>query len=229
ADSPPPSRSPSKRDRLPRGLHRAAEPPWVERCQQRTATTVPVAACPGLAAYPGSVWTITTCGVSSVIVEPDCEIELETSTAMKLGRGPVGGFELLPGPVDQLAPHAGSMLGLFSKPLNAAGADPPFSVFFFDHCDPQNVTFVETAALPSPITKWPPAEVPKIRIVVVASAVLPPSSTMWILIVKKPNDVYVWLPLTVYGPLPLPATVPLVAAVASPQSIVAVKSAVVAN
>src|SRR5262249_38160279 len=81
----------------------------------------------------------------------------------------------------------------------------------------------------SPITKLPPAEVPKIRIVVVASAVLPPSSTMWILIVKKPNDVYVWLPLTVYGPLPLPATVPLVAAVASPQSIVAVKSAVVAN
>jgi hypothetical protein len=91
------------------------------------------------------------------IFEPDFETELETSTAMKAGSGPGGGGGLEPGSVDQSIPQATPLLGLDSKPLNAAGAVPPLSVFRFHYCAPQNVTFVPTAAFPSPITKLPPS------------------------------------------------------------------------
>jgi hypothetical protein len=83
--------------------------------------------------YPGSTSTTTTCGVFPPIVEPDFEIELATRTRMKAGRGGGGGSELPPGPVDQLCPQAGLLLGLLAKPLKAAGAGPPLSEVSYDH------------------------------------------------------------------------------------------------
>jgi hypothetical protein len=76
---------------------------------------------------------------------------------MDSGSGPGGGPELLPGLVDQLVPQAGDVSGVLAKPLKDAGAKPPLSVFAIHHCAPQNVTGVPTAALPSPMTKLPPA------------------------------------------------------------------------
>src|SRR6476659_4299605 len=146
------------------------------------------------------------CRVLPEIVEPDLCTELVTITAMKLGSGPAGGGGLFPGSVVQLVPQT-TVFGVSAKPLNAAGAAPPSRVFSFHHWAPQKVTAVPTAALPLPIAKFPPATAPKIRIVVVASAVLPPSSTMWTLIVKLPRLPYVWVPLTVNEPA-LPVTVP---------------------
>src|SRR6266849_6234618 len=102
---------------------------------------------------------MTMCGVLPEIVEPDWLIELETITAMYAGSGPAGGGVLLPGSVDQLTPHV-TVAGVSSKPLNSAGAAPPLRLFSFHHWAPQKVTAVPTAALLSPITKLPPAEVP---------------------------------------------------------------------
>jgi hypothetical protein len=89
------------------------------------------------------------------MVEPDCEVELETTTAMNAGNGPGGGGVLLPVSVIQLVPQDAEA-GVSSKPLNDAGAGPPLSVFSFDHWAPQKVTSVPIAAFPSPITKLPP-------------------------------------------------------------------------
>src|SRR5438445_5550721 len=89
------------------------------------------------------------------IVEPDCEIELETITPISAGSGGAGGGGLLPGAVVQLTPHAG-LAGALAKPLNAAGALPPESELTFHHCAPQKVT--EPVALWSPTTNAPPPE-----------------------------------------------------------------------
>ena len=125
------------------------------------------------------------------IVDPDFEIELETITAMKSGSGPAGGGELLPGAAVQFVPHAGAVLGSFSKPLKAAGASPPLNVFSFAHWAPQKVTWVPTAEFPSPITKLPPTDVPKIRTTQEVVAVEPPSSTIETVMVKNPVEAYV--------------------------------------
>ena len=71
---------------------------------------------------------MTMCTVLPEIVDPDIEIELDTITAMKVGSGPAGGGVLLPGSVDQVTPQAGAG-GVSSKPLNAAGAAPPLTLF----------------------------------------------------------------------------------------------------
>src|SRR6266480_1386112 len=122
------------------------------------------------------------CTVSPEIVEPDWLMELETTTAMKAGRGPGGGGVLLPGSVDHWVPHA-AVEGVSSKPLNAAGADPPLSVLSFDHCAPQKVTLVPRAALPSPITKLPPATTTKTVTLHDAVVDEPPSSLIVVVIV----------------------------------------------
>ena len=122
------------------------------------------------------------------IDEPDLCIELETITAMYDGSGPAGGGVLFPGSVDQLVPHV-TAAGVSSKPLNAAGASPAATSLSFDQRDPQKVTSWPTACSPLPITKLPPAAKAKIRIVVDASAMLPPSSTMCTLIVNLPRAV----------------------------------------
>src|ERR1051325_2630265 len=101
------------------------------------------------------MWT-----VSPWIVEPDLVIRLDTITAMNSGSGPAGGCPLLPGGAVQLVPHV-TVAGFVSKPLNEAGAPPPVRLFSDDHCAPQKVTFVPTAALLSPITKFPPLATPQ--------------------------------------------------------------------
>lgn len=72
------------------------------------------------------------CTVFPEIVEPDCEIELETITPISAGSGAAGGGELFPGAAVQLAPHAG-LAAPRAKPLNAAGALPPVSELSFHH------------------------------------------------------------------------------------------------
>src|SRR6185437_8608658 len=109
---------------------------------------------------------------------------------MNAGSGPAGGGGLLPGSVDQVAPHAGRLAGAFSKPLNAAGAEPPLRSFRFHHCAPQNVTAVPTAALPSPITNVPPAMPAKTSTRQLVVAVLPPTSAIETVIVNVPVEAY---------------------------------------
>src|SRR5438094_10455594 len=102
---------------------------------------------------------------------------------MKSGSGPAGGCGLLPGPVVQFAPQLG-VAGLSANPLKLAGAAPPLSVLSFHHCAPQNVTWVPLALLPSPIV-----HVEGVKTTTEQSpvfAMLPPSSTMWTLIVCGP-------------------------------------------
>jgi hypothetical protein len=89
---------------------------------------------------------------------------------------------------------------------------------------PQKVTELPTSAFLSPMTKLPPLTAPKMRTWLVASAVLPPSSTMCTLTVNKPLPANVCALLAVYEPL-LPAHRPEEGGELSPQSIVAVKSA----
>src|SRR6266511_1058425 len=96
------------------------------------------------------------CTVLPEIVEPDWLIELETITAISAGSGPGGGGGLLPVDVVQFVPHV-TVGGDFSKPLNEAGAVPPLRLFSFHHLAAQKVTAVQTTALLSPITKFPPA------------------------------------------------------------------------
>src|SRR6266571_2318160 len=122
------------------------------------------------------------CTVSPEIVDPDWEIELETITAMKVGREPAGGGVLLPGSVDQVVPQAAAG-GVSSKPLKEAGAEPPLRLFSFAHCAPQKVTAVPTAEFPSPITKLPLAKVAKTVTWHEVAAVEPPSSLIVVVIV----------------------------------------------
>ena len=105
----------------------------------------------------GFVFTTTTWTVFPATEGPDLPIELDTMTAMYCGTD-AGGFELLPGRVDQLLSHDGGFVVVVSaKPLKLAGAEPPLTVLVFDHCALQKVTAEPTAALPSPITNEPEA------------------------------------------------------------------------
>src|SRR5437660_1539558 len=98
--------------------------------------------------------------MSPEIVSPDLVIELATNTLM-VGGTPPGRFESLPGVLVQLPPHVGAPgLVELANPRNAAGAGPPLSKFDFAHCDPQKTTCWPTAALRSPITKFPGKNVP---------------------------------------------------------------------
>ena len=90
----------------------------------------------------------------------------------------------------QFVPQDGAVLGSFSKPLKADGASPPLNVFSFAHCALQKVTWVPTAEFPSPITKLPPTDVPKIRTTHEVVAVEPPSSTIETVMVKNPVEPY---------------------------------------
>jgi hypothetical protein len=63
---------------------------------------------------------------------------LVTITAINSGIV-AGGFELLPGWLVHVLPHAGGAK-LFSKPLNAFGPAPPLIGLFFTHCAPQKYT-----------------------------------------------------------------------------------------
>src|SRR6187549_2599973 len=105
------------------------------------------------------------CTVFPAIVGPDLATELATITAMNEGNGPAGSGGLLPGPVAQLVPQV-TVAGAVSNPLNDAGAAPPERLFSFDHCAPQKVTDVPTAAFWSPMTKLPPATTQKTNAVV---------------------------------------------------------------
>lgn len=66
-----------------------------------------------------------------VMTDPFFVIELETITGINCGIV-AGGFELPPGLVVHVLPHAGRG-ELFSKPLKALGADPPVIGFLCDH------------------------------------------------------------------------------------------------
>src|SRR6266481_9535996 len=82
----------------------------------------------------------------------------------------------------------------------------------------------------SPITKAPVA-VGKANTITwqVAVVVAPPSSLIVVVIVNAPVVEYVWLPLTVYGARPGPPLIVPEEVVASPQLMVALKSACVPN
>ena len=57
-----------------------------------------------------------------------------------------------------MPPHAGGVDDrVLAKPLKLAGPWPPLSVFCVDQVSAQKVTEAPAAALPSPITKVPPA------------------------------------------------------------------------
>src|SRR6266700_539460 len=94
-----------------------------------------------------------------------------------------GGEPLLPGSLLQLWPQRG-VAGLSTKPLKAAGAEPPLSVFAVPHWAPQKVTLpvlkpeAVMAAARSPITNEPPKAKPLTMTVLAAVADWPPSSTM---------------------------------------------------
>src|SRR5262249_24127098 len=97
---------------------------------------------------------------------PDLSTELATITAINSGSGPDGGWGLLPGRVTQAPPQP---VGLTSraKPLNAAGAVPPLSTFFFHHWAPQKRTWPD--AVWSPTTNVPPPGAnPKTSVLAVA-------------------------------------------------------------
>ena len=78
-------------------------------------------------------------------------MELDTITVMYSGIA-AGGPEVLPGSLVQVPPQV-EVSAELAKPLKLEGAEPPLSEFKFDHCAPQKVTWVPTAALLSPITK----------------------------------------------------------------------------
>jgi hypothetical protein len=83
---------------------------------------------------------VTVFGTFPEITEPDLVIELATITVI-LGATVAGGGALLPGSVLHMPPQAGGLGVITSaKPLNAAGAAPPLTLFSFDHCALQNVT-----------------------------------------------------------------------------------------
>jgi hypothetical protein len=94
-------------------------------------------------------------GMLPAIVEPDCVIELAAITVMKGGML-LGGPELLPGSLVHVPPQVGGFgLVELAKPLKLRGAAPLLSEFNRAHCAPQNVTWLPTTALRSPITKLP--------------------------------------------------------------------------
>src|SRR6266852_5659672 len=100
---------------------------------QSTATTVPVPACPGSAAYPGSVLTMTILGMLPDVMGVVMAVKLEAITAMKEGTV-AGGPELFPGSVIHVPPQAGGVVLVVSaKPLKASGAGPPLSELSFAH------------------------------------------------------------------------------------------------
>src|SRR5947208_758866 len=123
------------------------------------------------------------------ICEPDCELELVTTTAIYAGNDPAGGEALLPGSELQTRPQVG-VVGLSAKPLKLEGAGPPLRVFSVDHWAPQKLTAVPGALLASPITKAPPVETsPKIYTVQpLTVVVLPPSSVTMAEIDSGPNE-----------------------------------------
>ena len=87
------------------------------------------------------------------ITEPLLAIELDTITVMNSGIA-AGAPALLPGSLVQVPPHvAGDVLAELANPLKLDGAEPPLSELDFAHCAPQNVTWLPTIALLSPITK----------------------------------------------------------------------------
>src|SRR5712691_7514736 len=169
------------------------------------------------------MWT-----VSPEISEPSLPTELVTITAMKAGSGPSGGGVLLPGSVVQATPQLG-VVGFSAKPLKLLGAEPPLVGLSFAHCAPQKVTESPTEAFWSPMTKLPPPGAkPNPRVLHDATALLPPTSLMVVVMMNVPVVAYVCEPLTVYGPPLGPAMVPAVAKVASPQAMLAEYSAAVA-
>ena len=118
-----------------------------------------------------------------VIVEPDSVIELDTITAINEGTL-FGGPELFPGSVVHMPPRLGGcVLVEFAKPLKLDGAGPPLNEFNLAHCAPQKVTLVPRAALPSPITKLPPATTTKTVALHDAVADEPPASLIVVVIV----------------------------------------------
>src|SRR5206468_514377 len=123
------------------------------------------------------------------IWEPDCKLELVTTTAINAGNGPAGGEALLPGSELQSMSQLG-VAGLSAKPLKLEGAGPRLRVFSVDHWAPQKVTAVPGALLPSPITKPPPVETDaKISTVQpLTDVVLPPSSVTIAEIDSGPNE-----------------------------------------
>jgi hypothetical protein len=91
------------------------------------------------------------------IVEPDFVMELDAITARYDGTL-LGGPELLAGSLVQVPPWAGGfVLVEFANPLKLDGAEPPVRLFDLFHCESQNVTWLPTTALRSPMTKLPPA------------------------------------------------------------------------
>src|SRR6266851_4819732 len=128
------------------------------------------------------------------VVEPDLVALLVTITAMKVGSGPAGGGELLPGAAVKVAPQVG-VVGLFAKPLKLLGAAPPLKELVFAHCAPQNVTEVPIAEFWSPMTKAPPPGAKeKPSVVQDVTAWAPPTSLMVVVIVKVPVVAKVCVP-----------------------------------
>jgi hypothetical protein len=109
-------------------------------------------------------------------------------TPMKAGSGPGGGGVLFPVSALQVAPQLGA-LGLSAKPLKESGAGPPLREFNLAHWAPQNVTELPTTAFLSPIAKLPPPGAKaKTSVLHEVEAVLPPTSLMFVVIVKVPVD-----------------------------------------
>jgi hypothetical protein len=80
-------------------------------------------------------------------------------------------------------------LGLSAKPLKESGAGPPLREFNLAHWAPQNVTELPTTAFLSSIAKLPPPGAKaKTSVLHEVEAVLPPTSLMFVVIVKVPVD-----------------------------------------
>src|SRR3954468_2943341 len=157
-------------------------------------------------------------GRSPLMTEPAWVTFVATMTDMYDGNA-VGGFELFPGSVVQLA-LAGTTP--FAKPLKAAGPSPPLIALTFAHWAPQKVTF--PVALRSPTTNSPPSAGAYTTTGLCTVSWLPPSSTTCTVTSFSPSVAYVCVPWTVKGPPVGPLITPSVV-VPSPQSTVAVKSA----
>src|SRR5215468_10733065 len=110
------------------------------------------------------------------ILWPCLVTELDTMIAMNAGRGPFGGFELLPGRLVQVWPQAGGVVvRLTANPLKLRGAGPPPGTFFLAHRAPQKVTWVPIAALVSAITKEPRVRKAPIQVTVTWLEVMVPA------------------------------------------------------
>src|SRR4051794_8817230 len=93
------------------------------------------------------------------MVGPDFVARVVTITPMSAGSGPLGGFELFPGPALQADPHDG--VALSAKPLKLLGA-PLGRMLFWVHWAPQKRTAVPGLSVSAPLvvrgpmTKAPP-------------------------------------------------------------------------